>query len=161
MQRVDHQAKRYQRLADAAYEQVAQAAQGWIYSLEDVARAIVLPLDDVEARDWRFKLQLAKSADQRQIRKGHSAQRDLFSGDPEALDGYLPQGDGRRVQIRVAGNVEWLATIKLQSDNVQEVTTALHETLGQYAMIAPYLAQGMVTPEAVQAYLRDHQHKAS
>jgi hypothetical protein len=63
--------------------------------------------------------------------------------------------------VRVADAVEWVANLSLQAENVKDVMSTYHTSLGQHTLIAPYLAQGMTTEEAVAAYMRDHQPKAS
>lgn len=157
----DHQAKRYRNLADTAYESVADANNGQIPSIDEVADAITLPLDDADERERRFRLTLARGADKRKLAQGRSAQLNLFSGDPEALDGFMALGDGRRVRVRNAMGVDWIANLDLQHQNVEDVMNTYHASMRQHALIAPYLAQGLTTEDAVRAYVRDHHTKAS
>lgn len=148
--------KHDQDIVDQVYESVAGQNNGRIASLDDVIAAVILdPASSVE-REAAYIIGLVETVDKRKVERGHSAQLNLFSGQPDALDGYLALGDGRRVQVRHAMAVDWADTLGLRAENLANVAKAYHTVVAQHAKIAPYLAQGMATDAAVLAYMRDH-----
>lgn len=149
------------RRADAVYEAVA-ARNGGRSELDDVRaemEATIAAADLAVLQDQYFWA-LTHGADERALRRGRSAQISLFSGQVEALDGYVALGGTARVKRRVMLNEDWVTHIQLMHDNVQDVSRRYQTELSDHSRLLPYLSRGMDTEQAMDAWRRDHPRAA-
>lgn len=146
----------HRKIADAAYEAVAARSSGRIDDFGDVRAEIkrTLPSVDTALLVEQYVDQLASGADERALERGRSPQLGLFTGDPVALDGFFPTGDGKRVKVRLAAAADWVVLIQLKGDNVQAVSHEYQEWIVAHSRLLPWLSQGMTTEKALEAYRR-------
>lgn len=149
--------------ADAAYEAIATRNAGRVPDLVLVRDEIeaTIPAAAIDVLQDEYYWQLTQGADNRALKRGRSSQLGLFSGDPEALDGYVALGDQARVKKRFMVNADWVTHLQLMNENVQDVTHRYLTEQGDHSKLQPYLAQGMTTEEALEAWLRAHPQPAS
>jgi len=142
--------------ADEAYERVARRSAGRLDDLSAVRVEIEqsIPAADVARLQDAYFWQLTRGADERALHRGRSQQIGLFSGQADALDGYVALGDTARVKRRFMVNADWVAHLQLMQDNVQDVNRRYLTEQSDHAKLLPYLAQGMTTEEALAAYRR-------
>jgi len=112
---------------------------------------------DVEALADQALWGQVRAADDVLKHQAKSSQASLFTGDPEAIDGWFAGGDGGRVFVADANFDDWLARMSLQQDHVAEASAALSRTIADFHRLSPYLReQRMTTKQAVAAWQRDH-----
>lgn len=144
---------RYRKLADAAYDRVAQGADH--FDIADVIDEIVAELSTEEASAElvrEFAHTLAEKADDKRAKRADSGQIDLFTGEAEALDAVWRIGGGRRVKARNANRDDVLAWLGIRRENADRVAAAFDRDRQTVAELIAYMPDETTTvEEAVQA----------
>lgn len=149
--------------ADAAYEAIAARNAGRVPDLVLVRDEIVatMPVAAISVLQDEYYWQLTRGADERALKRGRSPQLGLFSGVPEALDGFVSLGDQARVKKRYMLNADWVTHLQLMNGNVQDVNLRYLTEQADHSKLLPYLAQGMTTEDALAAWRRAHPQASS
>lgn len=144
---------RYRKLADAAYDRVAEGADH--FDIADVIDEIVAELSTEEASAElvrEFAHTLAEKADDKRAKRADSGQIDLFTGEAEALDAVWRIGGGRRVKARNANRDDVLAWLGIRRENADRVAAAFDRDRQTVAELIAYMPDDTTTvEEAVQA----------
>lgn len=150
------------RRADAVYERVSSQSGGRptleVIRLEMEAS---VPAADLAVLQDQYFWALTQGADERALKRGRSAQIGLFSGQPDALDGYVALGGNDRVKRRMMENADWVTHLQLMHDHMQDVNRRYLTEQSDHSKLLPYLAQGMTTETALDSWHRDHPQAAS
>jgi hypothetical protein len=144
---------RYNKLADAAYERVAEAKDK--FDIDDVIAEIVAELSAEQASAElirEFAQTLAAKTDDKHAARAESNQMDLLAGVDEAMDVVWRLGDGTRVKARKARRREVLKRLELRRENFERVSEAFEADRQITAELLVYMPDEVVTVEdAVQA----------
>lgn len=143
---------RYNKLADAAYDRVADGADH--FDITEVIDEIVRELSSEEATAEllrEFAQTLAERADDKRAKRADSGQLDLLTGEPEALDAVWRIGGGRRVRARDARREDVLAWLAIRGDNAERVREAYERDRQQVAELLVFMADDETTVAAAVA----------
>lgn len=144
---------RYRKLADAAYDRVAESKDHFDIAevVEEIARE--LSSEDASSELIReFAHNLAEKADDRRAKRADSGQIDLFTGEPEALDAVWRIGGGRRVKAKDAIREDVLAWLGIRRENADRVAAAFDRDRQVVAELLVFMPDLDTTVEqAVQA----------
>lgn len=137
---------RYNKIADAAYDRVAEGADH--FDIADVIDEIVRELSTEDASTElirEFAHTLAEKADDKRAKRADSGQLDLLTGEAEALDAVWRIGGGRRVRARDAKREDVLAWLAIRGDNAARVVAAYDKDRQQVAELLVYMADEKTT----------------
>lgn len=140
---------RYAKIADAAYERVAEANEK--FDIDDVISEIVAELSSEQASAElirEFAQTLAAKTDDKHAARAESGQLDLLAGTDEALDVVWRLGDGTRMKARKARRREVLKRLELRRDNFDRVREAYEADRTAAAELLLYMPDEETTVEA-------------
>lgn len=139
---------RYQKIADAAYERIADEEERF-----DLTEVIAAIREELEAETVRgeildeFAQQLAEKADEKRSRRVDSEQYDLLTGEVEALDAMWRLGAGKRVRARHANREELLLWLGIRAANAERVASAFDRDRKAVAELIAYMDDPATTVE--------------
>lgn len=139
---------RYSKIADAAYERVAESNEK--FDIDDVISEIVAELSTEEASAElirEFAQTLAAKTDDKHAARAESNQMDLLAGTDEAMDVVWRLGDGTRVKARKARRRDVLKRLELRRDNFERVREAYEADRHVTAELLVYMPEEETTVE--------------
>lgn len=144
---------RYNKIADAAYERVADGKDH--FDIAEVVSEIVKELSTEDASQElirEFAHTLAEKADDKRAKRADSGQVDLFTGQPEALDAVWRIGGGKRVRVREATRDDVVSRLAIIGDNAARVAAAHDKDRRQLLELLAWMPnKRMTVAQAVQA----------
>lgn len=131
---------RYNKIADAAYDRVADGADQ--FDIGEVIDEIVRELSAENTTQEllrEFAQSLAEKADDKRAKRADSGQMDLLAGDAEALDAVWRVGGGKRIRARHANRQDATRWIGIRGDNAARVVAAYDRDRKQVAELLVYM----------------------
>lgn len=139
---------RYQKIADAAYDRIAESEQR--FDLAEVTAEVRAELESESVRGDildEFAQQLAEKADEKRAKRVDSEQYDLLTGEVEALDAMWRLGAGKRVRARHANREELLLWLGIRAANAERVAQAFDRDRKAVAELIAYMEDPETTVE--------------
>lgn len=143
---------RYQKIADAAYDRVADGEER--FDLAEVTAEIRTELGTETVRDEildEFAQQLAERADEKRAKRVDSDQYDLLTGEVEALDAMWRLGAGKRVRARHANREELLQWLGIRAANAARVNAAFERDRTAVAELLLFMEDDTTVEQAIEA----------